>query len=137
MNQADFTKLKVAISKDLEIKTDSVALAKSANVPYIYQKYLDIFIKEVRLHKKLKRDKEKMYKNKYDYYRFSYNHALTAKEIDIFINGDDNYDELCRQYNWSSIIIEYLELTLKNISNLSFNISNRIKLRQFLNGGES
>jgi len=154
MTEEQFIFLKKQIKEDVTI-TDENVVQKSGDVPFIYQKYLDLFITELKSFKIIKNRKERLYANLYHHLKFDVNFKLDSKsEIETSIHGEyepeddkdtkgillrdkqNEYDEVLRQFNWGSIVVKYLEDALKNVSNMSFNISNYLKLKQFFNGGE-
>jgi len=134
MTLEQLEKLKVKVNNDLQL-TDANVLDKSLNLPILYQKYLDVFISQMRVFKNLERDKQNMYSKKYHHYKFEGDFQLDSKgEIETYINGDDDYDELLRKYNVQALVIEYLENVLDNIKKLTFTIKNYVTFKMFLSG---
>lgn len=134
MTEEKFIKLKKVVMNDVKITEDNL-LEKAKKIPFIYHRYLDLFIAETKKLKSLKIETEKLYAKKYHKFKFEHDFALNNKgEIDVYINGDDEYYEMKRKYNWQIIVVKYLEETLENINRMSFAVNNTIKLKEFYSG---
>ena len=137
MDLEKFNLLKTKAENDTNID-DSNAAEKSTKLISLYQRYLSLYLQEVRLLKGISLDKDKLYKKLYQHYKFpsaddkdSFNITLsTTKEVDIYINADDSYCKLCIEYQNQEIVVQYLEATLKNIGNAGYAIKNLVEFKK-------
>ena len=121
------------LEKDLGSRDDIERL--SINIPHVNAKYLRFLHDEAIKYNELKSEWDKLYREKYNYYRYDYTIVFSNKaECDIFINGDDEIIELKRKLDNSKIIMNHLEGIIKMIGQLSFNIRNSIELKKMKNG---
>jgi len=134
MTLQELNQLKAIVDKDLKFTDDNIA-QKMLDHPYMFHRYLDLYIKEKRELDKLDRDKKKIYKERYDFYKFKNDFRLdSAKEIDSYINGDKAYDDICLAYNLQEVVTIYFVELLDMIKKMSFTMGNYIKYKAFLSG---
>lgn len=134
MTPEEFTKLKILIEKDC-LLDDSNMLQMSTKYPSLYQKYLNIYLRELDILKTMKTELENLYgvllkKFKYeDHYKWD-----TKSEIESQISGDTKYHEKRLLIVKQEYVVEYLEKTLDNIQRISFSIKNWVEIKKFMMG---
>jgi len=135
MNWEDYNRLKLLADKDLEINQDNV-LEKSLKSPYVYHKYLDVFINETRIYKTLESNRLEMYSKLYKKYKYENDHQADSKaEVEVFINSDNEYLLLKHKTDMQQTILTYLELLLDCIGKtMGYGIKNFIDFKKFLSG---
>lgn len=134
MTLQELNRLKSIVETELKYTDDNIS-EKLLNWPYLFHKYLDLYLKEKRELDKLDSDKKKLYAKKYDFYKFGRNiHLDSAKEIDLYVNGDEEYDHVCLLYNQQEIIVNYFVELLDMIKKTTFAMQSYVKLREFLAG---
>lgn len=134
MTFEELNQLKSITARELKFTEENI-LSKTLNLPYFYHKYLDLYIGEKIILDKLGAEKKKIYSERYDFYKFKNNFKLdSAKEIETYINGDQQYDEKCLEYNKQEICVNYIVEVLDMIKKMNFSISSYIKYREFLSG---
>lgn len=134
MKIEDLNKIKKQIEDDLQI-TDQNVLSKSLTVPNLFQKILSIFVRESLILKKMKADLDKEYGLKIKFYKETYDHKLNVAETSGYIDSDEVYFKKKNEFLVQESICSYLEESMGNIKQLSFQIKNYIELKKFLLGG--
>lgn len=135
MNQENFVKIKEIIEEKLKISEDENAIVlMSKNMPSNFQLVLDIFINELKLFKKMQKDKEKKYSELYKEYKEKYNLSLTKDEIKTYCNSNEEYYKICVDLDNQEVIVKYFEMTLDNIKRMSYDIKNWIEIKKFYAG---
>ena len=128
MKNEDFEELKKKVEEDLEITEDNVQ-QKSLKLANLYSHYLKTYIQELKILKFRLTEKNKIYQQKYHHYKFEYQYELgAAKEIETYVNGDDEIHKINLSIQQQEIIVKFLELTLENINNTGYRIKNYIDI---------
>lgn len=133
MTLDELNKLKKEATEDLSI-TEQNALEKTLEVPQLFQRYLSLFLRESLILKKMRVNLDKLYGQRFRYYREDYGRELRAGEIEHFINSEEEYHKKNLEYQTQEAICKYLEDTTQKMKNLSFDLKNFIDLRSFLGG---
>ena len=108
---------------------------KMFELPSLYSKYLKFFTKESIKYNKQDKIVSAKYRELYDYYKFDYKVKLDSEKlVDYHIISDSKYSDLNSSLKQQKIIVNTLELTLKRLSAMSFDIKNIISYQQYLNG---
>jgi hypothetical protein len=134
MNQKQLNDIKKELEDDVLITDDNV-VEKSRRVPHMYQKYLSIYIREAMELKKMKSELD-------EFYGLAFGKLLTGPrklnkgEIEYFINGDSEYGRRRRAMEFQEQVCLFLENSVQNVKNLSFNLKNYIDLKIYLQGGK-
>jgi len=127
--------LKKKAGFDLTI-TEKNALQKTLEIPNLYSFYLSYFIKESMDLKKMKVNLEKLYGEKFKYYREDYSRELNKGEIEFYIDADKEYHERNQEYQFQELVCKYLEEITQRMKSLSFDLKNYVDLRLFLGGSK-
>ena len=134
MTWEEYIKLKRCAEEDLDVNENN-ALEKSLKVPYIYHKYLDVFITETKEYKNLNKQVITKYSELYKKFKYQGDFQLDSKaEVEVFINGENAYLELKHRANIQETIVQYLENLVDRIGRMSFDIKNFIEYSKFLAG---
>jgi hypothetical protein len=134
MTIQELNRLKAIVEKDLKLTDDNIS-QKLLDHPYIFHKYLDIYIIEKRELDSLGQIKKSIHSTKYNFFKFEANFRLdSAKEIEEYINGDKEYDDICLKFNQQELVVNYLVELLDMIKKLTYTMGNYIKMREFLSG---
>ncbi len=136
MTLQELNLLKKEIEADFTI-TEENAMVKSLDAPKIFSKYLARTIKESQVLKKMKGDLDKMYADRYKYYKEDYERKLNQGEIETYILTEAEYHKKNYEYQLQESICAFLEGITKKANNLSFDIKNFVDLRLFYGGGKS
>lgn len=134
MDVDTFNKLKRLAEREIAFDATNV-YEVSARVPNLYQKYLDIYMNEYKILKKIDIDMDKLYGEKLKHYKHSDNYKWDNKgELDSQIKSDNDYHTKRIEHAKQEHIVKYLEEVLDNIKRLSFSIKNYIDLQKFKHG---
>jgi uncharacterized protein related to proFAR isomerase len=131
LNEKTFKKLQQKVVKDLDFNDENV-LEKSTRIPTFYQRYLELYIDEIRKLKKVSISLDTKYGELYKYYKYEDNHTWDNKaEIVSQINTNEDYNVLKQEQIKREFVVKYLEEVLDNIKRMSFSIKNFIDLKKF------
>ncbi len=134
MDANTFNKLKKLAEREIKFNEET-ALDISTRVPNLYQKYLDIYVNELRLYKSHMTNIDKTYGELYKKIKHHDNYEWGNKnEIESQINAHPDYHKLRVAANEQEYIVKYLEGVLDNIKRLSFSIKNYIDIQKFRAG---
>lgn len=134
MTLEELNKIKKEIEKDVDI-TDINVLDKSLEIPKIFQKYLSFYIRESTKCKTMKIELEQMYGKKIQEIKKDVGYKLNVVETEGFVNSDEKYTQLRKDYVIQEAVCKFLEESIISIKNMSFNIKNYVELKIFLGGG--
>jgi hypothetical protein len=134
MTLDDFKKLKIVVEKDLKWDKDT-AQSKEIQLSTLYAKYLDVFMTQANIRRKLELKKLKLYGTLYHKYKFDFQFQLDTKsEVESYINADDEYYDLSLELSNQEMITNYLGEVLKEINTIGFNIKDYIELEKLKRG---
>ncbi len=127
-------RLKKVAKNNLTITNENIS-TKATDKPILYHKWLDAWLQERQKLNSIQSRLNKMYKVKYDYYRYDFPKTLTTKaEIETYINGDEEYDNILLEFNNQELIVDQIKGTMDTIQWLHQDIRNRIEWEKFKNG---
>ena len=134
MIKEKFDELKLEVEEDLKITEDNV-LQKNLKLSNMYNHYLKIYIHEIKILKSIASSKNLKYKEKYHFYKFDCQFKLTSnKEIETYVEGDEEINKLNVRIQNQEIIVKYLEEVLDNIKSTGYRIKNHIELYKLQHG---
>jgi len=121
------------VSTDLGDRNDLEQL--SINIPHANSKYLRLLHDQALKHLELKADWDKLYREKYEHYRYNYKYVFSNKaECDVFINGDEDIIELKGKIEKSDLILSHIEGIIKMLGQTSFNVRNALEYKKLNDG---
>ena len=139
----DLEQLQDLAEKDLKINDTELDL-ESLKTPQLHNKYLKFLNKWKLLQTKANIDYYKLRKEKWEYYTGKapqqvyaekpFNLKILKQDVDKYIKSDDDVIKLESKVTYISNIVDYLEKTLRLISNRTFQIKNAIDWKKFLSG---
>jgi hypothetical protein len=134
MTEEMFKRLKKQAMSDLRFNEEN-ALEMAMKIPNLYQRYLDVYIDEMRKLKELNVSVDEKYGELYKYFKYEDNKAWSNKgDIDSQINSNKEYCSLKRESIKLEFVVKYLEEVLDNIKRMSFSVKNYIDLQKFKAG---
>ena len=129
--------------KDLKID-DTELDRESLRTPYLYDKYLKVYITsglEFTKHQKkydvLKLEKFEYYTGKADPEVYKENPKgikVLKGDLDLYLDADPDLRKVEESLGYKKSKVNFLEKTIKNIENRNWNIKNTIEWRKFLSG---
>ena len=139
----DFGELQIEVDKDLKIDDTELDL-ESSRTPQLHNKYLKFYTKYSLQLKKLHDDRKILYRDKWEYYAGKAQPEVYAEkpfdlkvlkaDLSIYIEADDEMQDLGKKIEFVKVIVNYLERVLKEINNRNWHIRNTIAWKQFLHG---
>ena len=125
---------------DKDLKVDDTEIDReSLSTPYLYDKYLKFYIYHKKNLKKVMREYDSLYKDRWEYYTGKhdievYDKVILKGDLHIYMKADQMVQTVSEEVNESENIVEFLEKTLKNIENRGWALKNLIEWRKFLSG---
>jgi len=139
----DLEQLQDLAEKDLKINDTELDL-ESLKTPQLHNKYLKHLNNFKLLLSKSNADYYKLRKEKWEYYTGKspqqvyaekpFNLKILKTDIDKYMESDDELVKLKSKVEYIQTVIEFLDSTIKQISNRGFQIKNAIDWRKFTSG---
>ena len=139
----DLEKLQEQVDKDLKINETELDL-ESLKTPQLHNTYMKHLTKyklmlsraESDLHS-IKREKWEYYTGKADasvYAEKPFNLKILKQDVDKYLKADDELIKLEQKVTYVQSVVDYLDRTVKIISNRGFQIKNAIDWKKFTSG---
>ena len=139
----DLEKLQEQADKDLKLNDTELDL-ESLKTPQLHNKYMKhlttfklmLSKAESELHT-LKREKWEYYTGKADasvYAQKPFNLKILKQDVDKYIESDEEWIKANQKVKYLETIVDFLDRTLRQISNRTFTIKNAIDWRKFTSG---
>ena len=139
----DLEKLQEQADKDLKLNDSELDL-ESLKTPQLHNKYMKhlttfklmLSKAESELHT-LKREKWEYYTGKADasiYAQKPFNLKILKQDVDKYIESDEEWIKANQKVKYLETIVDFLDRTLRQISNRTFTIKNAIDWRKFTSG---
>ena len=139
----DLEQLQDLAEKDLKINDTELDL-ESLKTPQLHNKYLNFLNKWKLLLTKANIDYYTLRKDKWEYYTGKapqqvyaekpFNLKILKTDIDKYMESDDELVKLKSKVEYIQTVIDFLDSTIKQISNRGFQIKNAIDWRKFTSG---
>ncbi len=135
MDREVFNKLKIKITKDTEVTPDNVETF-SIKIPKLYFQLLDMYSNEKKILSEQRGLLAKTYKELIHYYKFDADFEIgkTKSDLESYVFGDDKYYNQKLEYDFQSIVVEYLEKTLDTVQKINFFINNHVAFLKIKHG---
>ena len=139
----DLEKLQEQVDKDLKLNETELDL-ESLKTPQLHNKYMKhlttfklmLSKAESELHT-LKRQKWEYYTGKADasvYAEKPFDLKVLRTDVDKYIESDDELIKAKQKKEYLTTVVDYLDKTIRQISNRGFTIKNAIDWRKFTSG---
>ena len=135
--------LQEAIDKDLKINDTELDL-ESLKTPALHNKYLKHLNNFRLLLSRTETDYSAMKKSKWEYYTGKapaevyalkpFDLKILRTDIDKYLEADEDLQKLKQKVDYLQTTIDYLDKTVRQISNRGFTIKNAIDWRKFTSG---
>lgn len=134
MKDEVFEKVKSKIKSDLSINESNVLL-KTIEIPKLFIRYSELFVKQMEHYKLLLLSKDKLYGELYEKYKYKGQYNLSTKgEVEAFVYSDEEWISLNKECIKQECITKFLENVLSDVKQLSFNLKNFIEYKKYLEG---
>ena len=138
-----FDELQALADKDLQINDTELDL-ESLKTPALHNKYCKFHNQYINLLKKAEQDRDRLIKDKWEYYTGKadpqvyqekpFNLKILKQDVDKYIESDDEWIKANQKVKYLETIVDFLDRTLRQISNRTFTIKNAIDWRKFTSG---
>jgi len=138
-----FDELQALADKDLKINDTELDL-ESLKTPQLHNKYMKFHNQYVNLLKKSEQDLARLTRDKWEYYTGKadpsvyqerpFNLKILKQDVDKYLKADDELIKLEQKVTYVQSVVDYLDRTVKIISNRGFQIKNAIDWRKFTSG---
>ena len=138
-----FDELQELADKDLKINDTELDL-ESLKTPQLHNKYMKFHNQYVNLLKKAEQDLARLTREKWEYYTGKadpsvyqerpFNLKILKQDVDKYLKADDDLIKLEQKVTYVQSVVDYLDRTIKIISNRGFQIKNAIDWRKFTSG---
>ena len=139
----DLEKLQEQADKDLKINDIELDL-ESLKTPQLHNKYMKHLTKfklmlsraEAEL-SNVKREKWEYYNGKSDasvYAQKPFNLKILKQDVDKYIESDEDYQRAKTKVDYLQTTVDFLDRTIRQISNRTFTIKNAIEWKRFTSG---
>ena len=132
-------------SVDKDFKLDDTELdTESTKIPLLHNKYLQHYNKFSLLLKKAEQDHKSLVREKWEYYTGKaeaqvykeqpFDLKILRQDVDKYLDADGELQKSKQKIKYLEVVIDYLDKTVKQISNRGFLIKSCIDWRKFING---
>ena len=138
-----FDELQALADKDLKINDTELDL-ESLKTPQLHNKYMKFHNQYTNLLKKAEQDLARLTRDKWEYYTGKadpsvyqerpFNLKILKQDVDKYLKADDELVKLEQKVTYIQSVVDYLDRTVKIISNRGFQIKNAIDWRKFTSG---
>ena len=138
-----FDELTQLAEKDLKINDTELDL-ESLKTPALHNKYSKFHNQYINLLKKTEQDRDRLLREKWEYYTGKsdpsvyqakpFNLKILKQDVDKYIESDDEWIKANQKVKYLETIVDFLDRTLRQISNRTFTIKNAIDWRKFTSG---
>lgn len=98
-------------------------------------KYNEIFVKQLELYKNLLLEKDRLYGELWEYYKYKGKYSAGTKgEVEAFLFSDERWIEHNKEVIKQECITKYVENILSDVKQLNFNLKNFIEYKKYLEG---
>ena len=139
----DLEQLQELADKDLKINDTELDL-ESLKTPQLHNKFMKHLTKFKLLltraedeYRMLKRDKWEYYTGKSDpavYQLKPFNLKILKQDVDKYIEADEEIQKATQKVKYLETVVDFLDRTIRQISNRTFTIKNAIDWRKFTSG---
>jgi hypothetical protein len=134
MIKFDYTKFFNEIDEALTIHTHSLD-KKIFEAPNIHNKILRQFIIEKNKLMKLESDLNKVFGQKFHYYRYEYELKLDNKDVVLFyVKKDPDFLKANDAFNSQKLLVETIEKWMKKANSITFDIKNILEYLKWSSG---
>jgi hypothetical protein len=139
----DLEQLQELADKDLKINDTELDL-ESLKTPQLHNKYMKHLTKFKLLltraedeYRTIKREKWEYYTGKSDpavYQLKPFNLKILKQDVDKYIEADEEIQKATQKVKYLETVVDFLDRTIRQISNRTFTIKNAIDWRKFTSG---
>ena len=138
-----FDELQQLAEKDLKINDTELDL-ESLKTPQLHNKYMKFHNQYTNLLKKAEQDRDRLLREKWEYYTGKadpsvyqakpFNLKILKQDVDKYLDSDVDIQRAKHKVDYLQTTTDFLDRTIRQISNRTFTIKNAIEWRKFTSG---
>ena len=135
--------LQIQVNRDFKLD-DTELDSESIKIPLLHNKYLQHLNKFSLLLKKAEYDHKLLVREKWEYYTGKaspkiyqdkpFNLKIMKSDVDKYLESDEELIKSSQKIDYLETVVNYLDRTLRQISNRDWQIRNSIEWRKFTSG---
>ena len=135
--------LQIQVNRDFKLD-DTELDSESIKIPLLHNKYLQHLNKFSLLLKKAEYDHKLLVREKWEYYtgkapaeayaKKPFNLKLLRQDLDKYIDSDEVVIQAKQKVDYLQTVVDFLDRTIRQISNRTFTIKNSIDWKKFTSG---
>ena len=135
--------LQELVEKDVKINDTELDL-ESLKIPQLHNKYSKFHTKFINLLKKTENERDRLIREKWEYYTGKsapsvyqtkpFNLKILKQDVDKYLKSDEDVIRIDQKVTYIQSIVDYLDKTIRIITNRTFQIKNAIEWRKFTSG---
>ena len=139
----DLEKLQELVDKDLKLNETELDL-ESLKTPQLHNKYMKHLTNFKLMLSKAESDLNTIKREKWEYYTGKadasvyaekpFNLKILKQDVDKYIESDEEWIKANQKVKYLETIVDFLDRTLRQITNRTFTIKNAIDWRKFTSG---
>ena len=139
----DLETLQEQVDKDLKINDTELDL-ESLKTPQLHNKYMKHYTKFKLMLTKAETDYSILKRQKWEYYtgkadasvyaQKPFNLKILKQDVDQYIYSDERYIKAKQKVDYLNATVDFLDRTIRQITNRTFTIKNAIDWRKFTSG---
>ena len=139
----DLETLQEQVDKDLKINDTELDL-ESLKTPQLHNKYMKHYTKFKLMLTRAETDYSQVKRQKWEYYTGNADASVYAEkpfdlkvlrtDVDKYIESDEEMIKAKQKVEYLQAVVDYLDKTLRQITNRTFTIKNAIDWRKFTSG---
>ena len=139
----DLEQLQEQVDKDLKINETELDL-ESLKTPQLHNKYMKHYTKFKLMLTKAETDYSQLKRSKWEYYtgkadasvyaKKPFNFKLLRQDVDQYIQSNEEYIKAKQKVDYLNACVDFLDRTIRQITNRTFTIKNAIDWRKFTSG---
>ena len=139
----DLEQLQQLVDKDLKINDTELDL-ESLKTPQLHKQYMKHLTKFKLMLSRSESEYNILKRNKWEYYTGKSDASVYAEkpfdlkilrtDIDKYLEADDELQKAKQKIDYLSTTVDFLDRTVRQISNITFTIKNAIDWRKFTSG---
>ena len=130
---------------DVDLKIKDIELdIESLKIPQLHNKYSKFHNQFINLLKKSEQNRDILIREKWEYYTGKaspsvyqaqpFNLKILRQDVDKYIDSDEDIIKLKQKSDYLNTVVDFLDRTVRQISNRTFTIKNAIDWKKFISG---
>ena len=130
---------------DVDLKINDIELdIESLKIPQLHNKYSKFHNQFINLLKKAEQNRDILIRERWEYYTGKaspsvyqaqpFNLKILRQDVDKYIDSDEDIIKLKQKSDYLNTVVDFLDRTVRQISNRTFTIKNAIDWKKFISG---